>query len=46
DHPFVAGVLTQEVMVRDERLELGVVAHAEYIREAIAEMDAAEAVGP
>lgn len=40
DHPFIAGVLTQEVMVGDERLDLGVVAHAVYVREAVALLDA------
>lgn len=40
DHPFIAGLLAQEVMVRDERLDIGVVVHAEYIREAIALLDA------
>ena len=39
DHPYVAGVLTQEVIVQDERLGIGVVAHADYIREAIRQMD-------
>ena len=46
DHPFVAGVLTQEVMVGQERLEIGVVAHAEYIREAVALLDAEAAPQP
>lgn len=40
DHPFVAGILTQEVMVGTERLGIGVVTHAAYVREAIALMDA------
>lgn len=39
DHPYVAGVLTQEVIVQDERLGIGVVAHADYIREAIRQMN-------
>ena len=39
DHPYVAGVLTQEVIVQEERLGIGVVAHAEYIREAIQQLD-------
>lgn len=42
DHPFIAGVLTQEVIVRDERLGIGVVAHAAYVRETIAMLDAPE----
>lgn len=40
DHPFIAGVLTQEVVVGEERLDLGVVAHAAYVREAVAMLDA------
>ena len=39
DHPFVAGLLSQEVLVREERLEIGVVTHAVFIREAIAMLD-------
>lgn len=39
EHPFIAGILTQEVLVRDERLEIGVVTHAVFIREAIALLD-------
>ncbi len=39
EHPFIAGLLSQEVLVRDERLEIGVVTHAVYIREAIALLD-------
>lgn len=39
DHPYVAGVLTQEVIVQDERLGIGVVAHAEYVRQAIQQLD-------
>ena len=38
-HPFIAGLLGQEVIVKDERLQLGVVIHAAYIREAIALLD-------
>ncbi|QYF87943.1 serine protease [Brevundimonas sp. PAMC22021] len=41
EHPYVAGILTQEVRVGDERLGIGVVAHAEDIRAAIALLDAA-----
>ncbi|WP_339913901.1 serine protease [uncultured Brevundimonas sp.] len=40
-HPFIAGVLVQEVLVAGERLEIGVVTHADYVREAIALLDAA-----
>lgn len=39
DHPFIAGLLTQEVLVSDERLDLGIVTHASFIREAIALLD-------
>lgn len=41
DHPFIAGVLVQTVEVAGEPLGLGVVAHANYVRESIALMDAA-----
>jgi S1-C subfamily serine protease len=41
DHPYVAGMLIQEVVVSQERLGIGVVAHAAYIREAVALLDAA-----
>lgn len=40
DHPFIAGVLTQEVQGGGEDLDIGVVAHAQYVREAIAMLDA------
>lgn len=36
DHPYIAGVLVQEVQGGGEGLDLGVVAHAVYVREAIA----------
>lgn len=36
DHPFIAGVLTSEVRPGDEPLGIGIVAHARYVREAIA----------
>ncbi|MBX3476587.1 MAG: trypsin-like peptidase domain-containing protein [Brevundimonas sp.] len=39
DHPFIAGVLAQEVLVSDERLNLGVVVQAVYVREAIVLLD-------
>lgn len=45
DHPFIAGVLTSEVRPSDEPLGIGVVAHAVYVREAIALLDAAPAAG-
>lgn len=38
-HPFIAGLLSQEVRVADEALEIGVVTHAVYVREAIAMLD-------
>ena len=41
DHPFVAGVVVSEVRPGDEPLGLAVVAHAVYVREAIALLDAA-----
>lgn len=41
DHPFIAGVLIQAVEVEGEGLGIGVVAHAAYVREAIALLDAA-----
>ena len=46
DHPYVAGILVQEVVVGQERLGLGVVAHAAYIREAVALLDAPPHAGP
>ena len=36
---FIAGLLSQEVRVNNEQLEIGVVTHAVYIREAIALLD-------
>jgi hypothetical protein len=39
DHPFIAGVLVQEVQGGGEGLDLGVVAHADYVRETIALLD-------
>ena len=43
EHPFIAGVLTQQVELNSERLGIGVVAHAHYIREAIELLNQAEA---
>lgn len=40
DHPFIAGVLVSEVRPGDGPLGLGIVAHAVYIREALALLDA------
>lgn len=37
--PFIAGLLSQEVRVNDEPLEIGIVTHAVYVREAIALLD-------
>jgi S1-C subfamily serine protease len=45
-HPYVAGVLTQEVIVQEERLGIGVVVHADYIREAVALLDQQSAPAP
>ncbi len=36
---FIAGLLTQQVELNNERLEIGIVTHAKYIRETIALMD-------
>ncbi|WP_313004973.1 serine protease [Brevundimonas sp.] len=47
DHPYIAGVLVQEVQGGGEGLELGVVAHAQYVREAIALLDQGRSIeGP
>ena len=32
---FIAGILTQQVELSGERLEIGIVTHAKYIRETI-----------
>ena len=42
---FIAGLLTQQVELNKERLEIGIDTHAKYIREAIALLDA-EAPAP
>ncbi len=36
---FIAGLLTQQVELNKERLEIGIVTHAKVIRETIAELD-------
>jgi hypothetical protein len=36
---FIAGLLTQQVELNNERLEIGIVTHAKYIRETLALMD-------
>ena len=41
---FVAGMLTQQVELSGERLEIGIVTHAKYIRETVALLD--KTVGP
>lgn len=46
DHPFIAGMLSQEVLVGTERLGLGVVIQAQYIKDAIALLDAPKPVEP
>ena len=46
DHPFIAGMLSQEVLVGTERLGLGVVIQAQYVRDAIALLDAPKPVEP
>jgi S1-C subfamily serine protease len=42
-HPFIAGIITRQVELNAERLEIGVVAHALYVREAVALLDQAQA---
>jgi hypothetical protein len=39
DVEFIAGLLTQQVELNKERLEIGIVTHAKYIRETIALVD-------
>ena len=39
DVQFIAGLLTQQVELHSERLEIGIVTHAKYIRETLALMD-------
>jgi hypothetical protein len=39
DVQFIAGILTQQVELSGERLEIGIVTYARYIREAIALLD-------
>ena len=48
EHPFIAGVLVQEMRVGGETVGIGIVAHAEYVKQAIAMLDAppAAAVTP
>ncbi|WP_374571550.1 serine protease [Phenylobacterium sp.] len=36
---FIAGLLTQQVELNSERLEIGIVTHAKFIRETIARLD-------
>ncbi|MFD1190787.1 trypsin-like serine peptidase [Phenylobacterium conjunctum] len=40
---FIAGLLTQQVELNNERLEIGIVTHAKFIRETIALLDDAAA---
>ena len=40
---FVAGMLTQQVELSGERLEIGIVTHAKYIRETVAQIDKLDA---
>lgn len=40
---FIAGLLTQQVELNRERLEIGIVTHAKFIRETIARLDDAHA---
>jgi len=39
DVEFIAGLLTQQVELNNERLEIGIVTHAKYIRETLALID-------
>ena len=39
DAEFIAGLLTQQVELNNERLEIGIVTHAKYIRETIDRLD-------
>ncbi len=39
DVEFIAGLLTQQVELNKERLEIGIVTHAQFIRETIARLD-------
>jgi hypothetical protein len=39
DVEFIAGLLTQQVELNSERLEIGIVTHAKYIRETLSLMD-------
>ena len=39
DVEFIAGLLTQQVELNNERLEIGIVTHAKYIRETISLLD-------
>jgi V8-like Glu-specific endopeptidase len=39
DVEFIAGLLTQQVELNKERLEIGIVTHAKYIRETLALLD-------
>jgi len=39
DGQFIAGILTQQVELSGDRLEIGIVTHARYIREAVGMLD-------
>jgi hypothetical protein len=39
DPEFIAGLLTQQVELNHERLEIGIVTHAKFIRETLARLD-------
>ncbi|MGE5500362.1 MAG: trypsin-like peptidase domain-containing protein, partial [Ignavibacteriales bacterium] len=39
DGQFIAGILTQQVELSGDRLEIGIVTHARYIREAVEMLD-------
>jgi hypothetical protein len=46
DVQFVAGMLTQQVELNNERLEIGIVTDAEFVRDAIALLDQPRAMTP
>jgi V8-like Glu-specific endopeptidase len=43
---FIAGVLTQQVELKNDRLEIGIVTHAAYVREALDLLDGKTPVAP
>ncbi len=45
DVQFVAGILTQQVEINDQRLEIGIVTEASFVRETIGQLDRGAAKG-